>query len=61
MNNQQPYTATRFKCELKPQQTEKLKAVADHYGNTNLTHQLNLMIDGLWKALGLDQKETSNK
>lgn len=58
-NQQQPYSANRFKCELKPIQTEKLKAIASEYGNTNLTHQLNIMIDSLWRALKLDKKETN--
>ncbi|TXI33845.1 MAG: hypothetical protein E6Q69_05505 [Aquipseudomonas alcaligenes] len=58
MNNQQPYTANRFKCEMKPEQTARLKAVAEYYGYTNLTHTVNVVIDSLYKALKLDEKET---
>lgn len=34
--------------------TERLKAIADYYGNTNLRHQLNLIINSLHSALELD-------
>lgn len=60
-NQQQPYSANRFKCELKPMQTDKLKAVAEYYGYTNLTHTVNVVIDSLYKALKLDEKEANDK
>lgn len=59
MNNQQPYVSSRFKCELNRNATAQLKAIAEHFQNENLSHQLNIMIESLHKALKLDEKETN--
>lgn len=48
----------RFKCEMKPMQTAKLKAIAHHYGYDNLLHTLNIIVDQTYKELGLDNKGT---
>lgn len=55
--SEHPFTANRLRFELKPQQTQKLKQIAEHYQNHNLLHQINLMIDGLWRAIELDKQE----
>ncbi|WP_165679314.1 MULTISPECIES: hypothetical protein [Pseudomonadaceae] len=39
--------------KLNRQTTMKLSAIAEHYGNENLLHQLNLIVDSLFKALKL--------
>lgn len=57
MNNHQEYNSNRLRFELKPKQLSKLKQIAEHYGQQNLQHQLNLLLDSLWKALELDKKE----
>jgi molecular chaperone GrpE (heat shock protein) len=40
--------------KLNRQTTKKLTAIADHYGNDNILHQLNIIVDSLFKALNLE-------
>ncbi len=59
MNNT-PYQGDRVRFELKPLQAAKLKQIAAYYGNDNLLHQINLMLDSLWRALELDKKDSGD-
>lgn len=58
MNNQ-PYVSSRFRCELNRNATAQLKDIAEYFENENLSHQLNIVIESLHKALKLDEKETN--